>query len=1199
MAEIISGTNGDDTLTNSLDNATIVGGSGNDKITNELGYNVSIDGGAGNDTIKNTSGDNATLLGGADNDSIYNDNSYNAILSGGKGDDTVRNVGSTNVSMSGDEGNDYLYNNSRDVTLDGGKGDDYIDNFWVKASIDGGADNDTIRNENGANSTIYGGSGNDSIYNTDNSSLVAIYGGDGNDTIRNKKYYSYNRNDNVTIEGGAGNDFIANENASLLSIYGEAGDDTIYNYNGNNSTLLGGAGNDSIKNENASNVSIEGGEGKDTIDNYSSAVTIKGDADADEIYNYAGNVVIYGGTGADYIYNNNNSWVSGGDGNDTIINDTNGNNAILYGGAGNDIISLKSYYSYYHPTVSGDTGDDIVYADDKAIVYKLAQGDGNNLVYSQADNNSVSIAGDYYYTTLKTGSTYTVSIYGGGAVSFRGSGNPKIVGGTYSTVSPDKNINENSDSIVINGDYGNDTIISSGNNTTLVGNKGDDQITNSGKNVVFRYTEGDGNDLITGFNATSTLQIGNGTGTYSTLSSGKDIIVTVGDAKITLKGAASLSNVNIDGQGVFKEEWSLKGTTATYGTSEKTLVTVKGVKSLDGLSVSGKTVTVANSALNKKKVTVNNGYTLALADDVNAASISKTWSYSNSKATLKQTKSVGYALSDDAKSITYSKKSTSTLATVSGVKSKSGLSVDGKIITVSKAALNAKKVTVNNGYTFALGDNVAEPTAKKASWTFNKSKSTATYNQTTTAGYTLASNKKSITYSKASTKNLFTISGVKTDKGLSLKKKVVTVSKASLGTKNITISDDSYTLKLGSDVSKSTTKNAWSYSNSTATYKQTKSAGYTLDDNAITYSKKSTSTLATVKGAKSKSGLSVKGNVIKLKNSALKSKVTISGGYEFDFQSDYKNATITGSKDSDTITARGKNISINGGSGNDLIKIFGSGTISGGDGADIFYLNSKSANIISDYSKNDVISLASGAANISKSGNDIIFNGKITVQGGATKNITYIENGVEKINKSSADEIKFNSKGTAVTLTADYSAESFTPSDYSDYATKLVTIDAAEVTNPLTITGNKKGNFIVGSGEDDVIYGELGADIINGIGGNDSIFGGAGNDSLNGGAGDDSLWGGVGSDTLIGGKGADTFIYNDGDGNDVIFDYESNIDRVMVMSGLVGSPDKDNSGNVTFKIGSSGQIVFNDSADRYIEIVNSSGNVQARYTPTK
>ena len=467
--------------------------------------------------------------------------------------------------------------------------------------------------------------------------------------------------------------------------------------------------------------------------------------------------------------------------------------------------------------------------------------------------------------------------------------------------------------------------------------------------------------------------------------------------------------------------------------------------------------------------------------------------------------------------------------------------------------------------------------------------------------------------------NLVTVKGVKATEGLSVNDKVVTVANSVLNKKKVTV-NNGYTLSLADDVTKTATKKAaWTLKNSTATYKSSyKTAGYTLASNkkSISYSKATTAeTLATIKGVKSKSGLKVSGQKITLKNSALNKKVTVSGGYEFDFASDYSKATINGSSSSDTITARGKKISVNGGKGDDVIKIFGSGTITGGKGADIFYYKSSGANVISDYAEEDKISIASGTANISISGDDAIFTvgkGKITVEGGADKTITYFENGVEKTYSKIPDDVIYNAKGTAATLTAEYAADSFTPNEYSTYKNILVTIDASAVMNALEITGNKKSNLIIGTDDDDLIDGGTGADKIFGNVGNDIIYGGAGNDSLNGGndddelygdagndtilggAGEDSLWGGKGTDTLYGGDGSDTFIYKNGDGKTVIADFDE-FDTIMVLDAKVGSYTSSKS-NVIFTVGN-GQIVVQNAADKYVDIVDKQGNSLIHYTP--
>jgi len=757
------------------------------------------------------------------------------------------------------------------------------------------------------------------------------------------------------------------------------------------------------------------------IKNYNEDSLVSGTNDRDTIENYSDYVTIDGSGGNDYINNGDIEKdagyyvsINGGEGDDKIYN-WKGEFVTINAGAGNDTIETHES----KVLINGGADNDRIWNHVCDLV-TINGGDGNDTIYSWGNN------------------------------------------------------------VTINGGAGNDYIYSYSENGTINGGAGDDEISlNSSwydENKLIVYRAGDGNDTIYGFGKSDTLKISGNS--YSTIVKGNNIIVNVGNNKITLKGAVDLDTINIVGEksSTSSNKWKLSGTTATYGN----LVTVSGVKSTSGLSISGKVVTVSKSAVNASKITISDGYTLKLADDVTKTSTKKAWSLSGTTAIYNQTTKVGYKLASDAKSISYSKAATKTLTKITGVKDTSGLSVSGKVVTVANSALNKKKITVSNGYTLKLGSDVPEVANKKASWTLKNS--TATYKSAgKTAGYTLASNKKSISYSKAT----------------------------------------------------------------------------------------SSTDLVTIKGAKSKTGLSVSKNIITLKNTALNKKVTVSGGYEFDFAADYGKATITGSKNADKITARGKKISINGGAGNDLIKMLGSGTVNGGEGADIFYLNPKVANVIADYAEEDKISLSSSSAEIEKSGDDVIFNGKITVKGGADKIISYVDAGGEKIYQEVQNE--------EIILSKSYKKDSYTLSD------GLLTLDASAVTHDLTITGNKESNKIVGTPQDDIINGNKGADTILGGEGNDSLVGGAGNDSLSGGAGDDSLWGGAGTDTLIGGDGDDVFIYKKGDGKVIINDFDDNWDRILVLSGKVGNPTAEKSGDVTFST-DSGQIIVKNGADKYIPI---------------
>ncbi len=1206
----------------------------------------------------------------------------------------------------------------------------------------------------------------------------------------------------VTINNEEGN--------TLLS--GTSDNDTIQNggywdgnwhYGYSYVSIDAGAGNDSVSNW-GKNVTIDGGDGKDTIDNYGNSVTINAGAGNDSVRTTSNNIIIDMSAGNDTIHSNGNSVsINAGSGDDYISNNY-GKWATIDAGKGNDLISLHSY------------------TDNNVIIYN--NGDGFDTVFGFDDNDTLKISGGTYFSQV-SGSDIIVTVDDGGitllgaasleSVNIEGKylnpflitlteGNDSyfnsVAGATIKALGGDDSIENYGENVTINAGAGSDYIDNYGSNSTLNGGAGNDSISNTGAKILFQYASGDGNDLIQGFNATSTLQITGGT--YSTDFVGDDLIVTVGKGKITLVGAASLESVNINDEKIFSYSWTLDGTVATYGSANKTLATVSGVKSLNGISLDGKVVTVSKAALNATDISVSGGYTLALASDVPAPttakatysngvyktagiskagyqlsgnsiryvtadikkikfsgvdddatvknfyvsgtsitvgkaavktngtalklltsgytlklgkgmaapSTTKTWTLKNSAATYKQTTSAGYTLADNA--ITYSKKSSKTLVTVDGVKSLDGLKLSKKIVTVSTASLGTKDVSISDGYTLALGKDVDAPSTSK-DWSLDGT--TAAYQQTTTAGYTLADN--AIAYSKKSSKTLVMVDGVKSLDGLKLSKKIVTVSSASLGTKNVSISDG-YTLKLGSNVSKPSTSKDWSLDGITAAYQQTTTAGYKLADNSITYTKKSSktlvtvdgvksldglalskkvvtvsaaslgtndvtisngyslklgsdvdaptskqaawtlknttaiyksagttagytledniiryskkksaATLATIKGVENVDGLSISGKIISAEATALASKVTVSSDeYGFNFGTDYKKARVSGSEFDDKIKSTGQRMTILGGAGDDsivgngkyslleggegsdtIISNVNGSTLSGGAGNDLLtgsddedtFVYAGGNDTITNYDTSDKISLASGAAKISENLSDIIFkfdSGKLTLKNAADLKVTYIDaDGTEHTYPEEQNPVEFNAKGTGVTLTTAYTEDAFDINGYRDYKDSVITINASAVLHPLDITGNKNANKIIGTAEDDYIDGGVSGDTISGGAGNDTLVGSAGNDSLSGGAGNDSLWGGDGDDTLTGGAGEDTFIYYDGDGKDVIENYQSGVDTVMIMSGTVSNPIVDGS-NVYFSVGD-GQITFEDAASKPIVLVNRSSKQVGQYIP--
>jgi len=112
------------------------------------------------------------------------------------------------------------------------------------------------------------------------------------------------------------------------------------------------------------------------------------------------------------------------------------------------------------------------------------------------------------------------------------------------------------------------------------------------------------------------------------------------------------------------------------------------------------------------------------------------------------------------------------------------------------------------------------------------------------------------------------------------------------------------------------------------------------------------------------------------------------------------------------------------------------------------------------------------------------------------------------------------------------------------------------------LNGNAGFDLLNGGANNDSLNGGLANDTLNGGRGDDRLEGGNGRDILNGGqdedelrgnAGNDTLNGGLGHDTLNGGLGSDTFIFTAG--NDIIQDFENNIDNIVVDQALLGGAD--------------------------------------------
>jgi|GEM_PF-1296739 len=130
--------------------------------------------------------------------------------------------------------------------------------------------------------------------------------------------------------------------------------------------------------------------------------------------------------------------------------------------------------------------------------------------------------------------------------------------------------------------------------------------------------------------------------------------------------------------------------------------------------------------------------------------------------------------------------------------------------------------------------------------------------------------------------------------------------------------------------------------------------------------------------------------------------------------------------------------------------------------------------------------------------------------------------------------------------------------------------------------GDNNDNIHNGTNGVDTIHGNGGNDTLGGLGGNDRIFGDGGNDILNG---------GLGNDNLEGGSGEDTYIIAKIDGQDVIYNYDTDgsLDAVTFtdVASTAVTVSRSNNGNydLILTYGTSGQLTvqgYFEDANQYV-----------------
>ena len=269
IANVITGSVGDNVLEGLGGSDTLIGGKGDDQYTVENAKDVVVElVGQGLDIVSASAdyklGANVETLnlllgavigtGNATQNSIF-DQSFAAThnkMFGLGGDDFLFGA-QGNDTLDGGDGNDSLIGSDDNDSLIGGIGNDYMSGDAGSDNLNGGAGNDTLWGGAGSD-TMAGGAGNDTYQDYDGGDTITELAGQGTDTLESLISIAtlFNDFENLTL---AGSNMLGGGNGLNNVITGTAGVDTL-NGNAGNDTLIGGAGADQMT----------GGIGNDTYD---------------------------------------------------------------------------------------------------------------------------------------------------------------------------------------------------------------------------------------------------------------------------------------------------------------------------------------------------------------------------------------------------------------------------------------------------------------------------------------------------------------------------------------------------------------------------------------------------------------------------------------------------------------------------------------------------------------------------------------------------------------------------------------------------------------------------------------------------------------------------------------------------------------------------------------------------------------------
>lgn len=250
------------------------------------------------------------------------------------------------------------------------------------------------------------------------------------------------------------------------------------------------------------------------------------------------------------------------------------------------------------------------------------------------------------------------------------------------------------------------------------------------------------------------------------------------------------------------------------------------------------------------------------------------------------------------------------------------------------------------------------------------------------------------------------------------------------------------------------------------------------------------------------------------------------------------NDTLFGDDGNDTLFGDGQNDTLHGGNNND--------TLNGGNGNDTLN-GDQGDDILNGDGDTDILNGGDGADTLNGGVGLDTLNGGIgedILNGGGQDDVLFGDNGRDTLDGGNGNDI-LNGGFHADTLFGGNDMDLLNGDDGLDILHGGAQADILNGgNNEDELFGDNGNDLLNGDGQADILHGGANNDTLNGGAGNDLLFGDGQADTLDGGLNNDILDGGLGNDLLFGGGQADTFVIGLNAGQDVIADFQNNVDTI-------------------------------------------------------